>query len=56
MSGDYPLFLRLEAVHLYRSLSRTEKEPLARFFDLLEQYPNLKGEATEQDEVGGVWK
>jgi hypothetical protein len=33
MAADYVLFMRLEAVSLYRSLRRPEKEPLERFFD-----------------------
>ena len=54
MSVEYALFMRSEAVELYRSLRRTEKDSLARFFDLLESYPTLKGETTEQDDVGRI--
>ena len=49
---EYVLFMRSEAVEFYRSLHRAEKDSLARFFDLLENYPTLKGETTEQDFVG----
>jgi hypothetical protein len=44
--------MRWEVVDLYRSLPRSQKEPLARFFDFLESYPNFKGDGIEQDSVG----
>ncbi len=49
---SYALFLRVEAAGFFHSLRREEKEPLRRFFDLLEQYPTTIGEATERDSVG----
>ena len=50
MIGDYVLCVRSEAVEFYRSLRRSEKDALARFF--LEHYPPLKGETTERDDIG----
>jgi len=52
MSVEYVLFMRSDAVELYRSLRHPEKDSLARFFDLLENYPALKGETTERDDLG----
>jgi hypothetical protein len=52
MPAAYVLFMRLEAVSLYKSLRRPEKETLERFFDFLERYPDFKGETTERDEAG----
>jgi hypothetical protein len=52
MSEEYVLFMRSEAVEFYRSLRRAEKGPLAQFFDLLENFPTLTGETTEQDGTG----
>ena len=54
MSVEYVLFMRSEAVEFYRSLRRTEKDSLASFFDLLENYPTLKGETTERDDLGRI--
>ena len=52
MSVEYVLFMRSEVVELYRSVPRAEKDSLVRFFELLENYPTLKGETTECDDVG----
>jgi hypothetical protein len=49
---SYVLFLRAEAASFFHSLRREEKEPLRKFFDLLEQYPTTEGETTERDAVG----
>lgn len=54
MPREYVLFLRHEVASLYRSLRGPEKYQLERFFDLLETYPNLKGETTERDDIGRV--
>lgn len=52
MSVEYVLFMRSEVVEFYRSLRRTEKDSLTQFFELLENYPTLKGETTERDDLG----
>jgi hypothetical protein len=48
----YALFLHADVAGLFHSLRREEKEPLRRFFNMLEQYPHSLGEATERDAVG----
>jgi mRNA-degrading endonuclease RelE of RelBE toxin-antitoxin system len=52
MPSDYTLFMHGAVVSQYRSLRRTERERLEKFFDFLEGYPYLEGETTERDEVG----
>ncbi len=52
MGSDYILFLRAEAVALYRSLRPRERHRLENFFNLLEDRPFLRGETTERDEHG----
>jgi len=52
----YALFLHADAAAFFHGLRREEKEPLRRFFDLLEQYPTTEGEATERDTVGRAGK
>ena len=48
MTVEYVLFMRSEVVETYRNLRRAEKDPLAQFFDLLENFPSLAGETTER--------
>jgi hypothetical protein len=50
----YAVFLHSSAANFFHSLRREEKEPLRRFFDLLEQYPTTEGETTERDAVGRI--
>jgi hypothetical protein len=52
MPASFVLYLQWEAVLFYRTLRHVEKAPLARFFDFLEQHPDLKGETTEKDAIG----
>ena len=54
MAGDYTLFLQLEAVSVLRSLRPPERTLLEAHFNQLENFPNLKGEATARDIIGRV--
>jgi len=52
MPSSYVLFIRKEAVAVFRSAGSSERNALQQFFDLLENYPYLRGDTTERDDVG----
>ncbi len=54
MPGDYTLFLQLDAATFYRTLRSPEKATVEAYFNQLENFHNLKGEATERDLIGRV--
>ena len=52
MPTEYILFIRSDAVSLFRSLRGRERISLEKFFDSLEQNPFQHGDAIEHDSVG----
>ena len=52
MPTEYILFIRSDAVSMFRSLRGRERISLEKFFDSLEQNPFQRGDAIERDSAG----
>jgi len=52
MPSDYTLFLRVEAVQMFRSLRGEERRRLEQFFDALQERPGQLGDAYLRDHEG----